>query len=199
MGNQGKFTGAPGHKRALLNGRGKEVKSSRPTHSRHYYLLGRAVTLYSDPAPLQWLHRMKDFNERMTRWYLALQPLNFRVVHRPGAQMALADFLRGSELAAGCVPGLCGAVGVCWGTCGVCPAGGVWACWKHTGSAGLVGSDCEQVPAIRPIRECALMCLLYLVVGEREPGRRTIEARGLLLQEYSLDAPCYRCPGPLVS
>ncbi|XP_051580876.1 zinc finger protein with KRAB and SCAN domains 7-like [Myxocyprinus asiaticus] len=58
-----------------------------------YYLLGRAFTLCSDHAPLQWLHRMKDTNARITRWYLALQPFKFKVVHRPGAQMAVADFL----------------------------------------------------------------------------------------------------------
>ncbi|XP_035523495.1 uncharacterized protein LOC118332359 [Morone saxatilis] len=58
-----------------------------------YYLLGRSFTLCSDHAPLQWLHRMKDANARITRWYLALQPFKFRVIHRPGAQMAVADFL----------------------------------------------------------------------------------------------------------
>ena len=58
-----------------------------------YYLLWQAFTLYSDHAPLQWLHRMKDIKARITRWLLALQPFNFRVVHRPGAQMAVADFL----------------------------------------------------------------------------------------------------------
>ncbi len=58
-----------------------------------YYLLGREFTLCSDHAPLQWLHRMKDTNARITRWYLALQPFKFKVVHRPGAQMAVADFL----------------------------------------------------------------------------------------------------------
>ena len=36
-----------------------------------YYLLGRPFTLCSDHAPLQWLHRMKDVNTRITRWYLA--------------------------------------------------------------------------------------------------------------------------------
>ncbi|XP_077950197.1 uncharacterized protein LOC144389443 [Gasterosteus aculeatus] len=61
--------------------------------SLRYYLLGRSFTLCSDHAPLQWLHRMKDTNARITRWYLALQPFNFRVVHRPGAQMVVADFL----------------------------------------------------------------------------------------------------------
>ncbi|XP_034446667.1 uncharacterized protein LOC117764737 [Hippoglossus hippoglossus] len=58
-----------------------------------YYLLGRPFTLCSDHAPLQWLHRMKDANARITRWYLALQPFKFKVIHRPGAQMAVADFL----------------------------------------------------------------------------------------------------------
>ncbi|XP_026003826.1 uncharacterized protein LOC113009615 [Astatotilapia calliptera] len=70
--------------------------------SLRYYLLGRSFTLCSDHAPLQWLHRMKDANARITRWYLALQPFKFKVIHRPGAQMAVADFLsrsRGGELA----------------------------------------------------------------------------------------------------
>ena len=61
--------------------------------SLRYYLLGRSFTLCSDHAPLQWLHRMKDTNARITRWYLALQPFNFKVIHRPGAQMVVADFL----------------------------------------------------------------------------------------------------------
>ncbi|XP_060783177.1 uncharacterized protein LOC132890378 [Neoarius graeffei] len=41
-----------------------------------YYLLGRPFTLCSDHAPLQWLHRMKDANAQITRWYVALQPFN---------------------------------------------------------------------------------------------------------------------------
>ena len=65
--------------------------------SLRYYLLGRSFTLWSDHAPLQWLHRMKDTNARITRWYLALQPFNFKVVHRPGAQMVVADFLSRSH------------------------------------------------------------------------------------------------------
>ena len=61
--------------------------------SLRYYLLGRPFTLCSDNAPLQWLHRMKDTNAQITRWYLALQPFNFKVIHRPGVQMVVADFL----------------------------------------------------------------------------------------------------------
>ncbi len=70
-----------------------------------YYLLGREFTLCSDHAPLQWLHRMKDTNARITRWYLALQPFKFKVVHRPGVQMAVADFLsRNGGGGVGCRP-----------------------------------------------------------------------------------------------
>ncbi len=83
-----------------------------------YYLLGWEFTLCSDHAPLQWLHRMKDTNVRITRWYLALQPFKFKVIHRPGTQMTVADFLSrngggGGGLQAGGLPGLSRAVGVC--------------------------------------------------------------------------------------
>ncbi|XP_056605021.1 uncharacterized protein LOC130421252 [Triplophysa dalaica] len=80
-----------------------------------YYLLGREFTLCSDHAPLQWLHRMKDTNARITRWFLALQPFKFQVIHRPGTQMAVADFLSrrgGTRLQAGWGLGLSRAVGI---------------------------------------------------------------------------------------
>ncbi len=70
-----------------------------------YYLLGREFTLCSDHAPLQWLHRMKDTNARITRWYLALQPFKFKVIHRPGTQMTVADFLSRNGGGGGCRPG----------------------------------------------------------------------------------------------
>ena len=60
-----------------------------------YYLLGRPFTLCSDHVPLQWLHHMKDTNDRITRWYLALQPFNFNVVHRLGARMVVVGFSMG--------------------------------------------------------------------------------------------------------
>ncbi len=69
-----------------------------------YYLLGREFTLCSDHAPLQWLHRMKDTNARITRWYLALQPFKFKVIHRPGTQMIVADFLSRNGGGGGCRP-----------------------------------------------------------------------------------------------
>ncbi|XP_051519367.1 uncharacterized protein LOC127420845 [Myxocyprinus asiaticus] len=84
-----------------------------------YYLLGWAFTLWSDHTPLQWLHRMKDTNARITHWYLALQPFRFEVVHRPGAQMAFADFLSrngwGEWWADWMTPGMSRVMGICGG------------------------------------------------------------------------------------
>ncbi len=43
-----------------------------------YYLLGREFTLCSDHAPLQWLHRMKDTNARITRWLSGITALQIQ-------------------------------------------------------------------------------------------------------------------------
>ncbi len=81
-----------------------------------YYLLGE-FTLCSDHAPLQWLHRMKDTNARITRWYLALQPFKFKVVHRTWGcrwrQPTSSPGMGGGGLQAGGLTGLRRAVGVC--------------------------------------------------------------------------------------
>ncbi len=58
-----------------------------------YYLIGKDFTLETDHHALQWLHRMKDSNARITRWFLSLQPFKFQVKYRPGAQNVVADFL----------------------------------------------------------------------------------------------------------
>ncbi len=76
-----------------------------------YYLLGREFTLCLDHAPLQWLHRMKDTNERITRWYLALQP---QAGDADGcSRLPLQEWGGGGGLQAGGLPGLSRAVGVC--------------------------------------------------------------------------------------
>ncbi|KAI2647892.1 Retrovirus-related Pol polyprotein [Labeo rohita] len=78
-----------------------------------YYLLGREFTFCSDHAPLQWLHRMKDTNAQITRCYLALKPYKYKLVHRLGAQMAMADFLsRNAGQTAPQAVGVCGEGGV---------------------------------------------------------------------------------------
>uniref|UniRef100_K7EYA7 Gypsy retrotransposon integrase-like protein 1 n=1 Tax=Pelodiscus sinensis TaxID=13735 RepID=K7EYA7_PELSI len=58
-----------------------------------YYLLGDRFLLITDHAPLKWIQSMKETNARIMRWYLALQPYCFQVVHRPGAAHQNADFL----------------------------------------------------------------------------------------------------------
>ena len=84
---------------------GKECLAIRwVVGSLRYYLLGRPFTLCSDHTPLQWLHRMKDTNAQITRWYFALQPFNFKVIYRPGAQMVVADFLSRPGGGVGCRP-----------------------------------------------------------------------------------------------
>ncbi|CAM5155444.1 unnamed protein product [Natator depressus] len=58
-----------------------------------YYLLGRRFTLVTDHAPLQWMQRNKEKNARVTRWFLSLQPLQFRIWHRAGCHHGNADGL----------------------------------------------------------------------------------------------------------
>lgn len=58
-----------------------------------YYLASNLFTLVMDHAPLQWLHQVKDSNNQILHWYLALLPFSFQVQHRRGVQNANADFL----------------------------------------------------------------------------------------------------------
>lgn len=57
------------------------------------YLLGRHFKIETDHRSLEWLHRMKNDNARLTRWSLALQPYNFTVSYRAGKDNANADGL----------------------------------------------------------------------------------------------------------
>ena len=64
------------------------------------YLLGKAFVVQTDHRSLEWLHRLKENNARLTRWSLALQPYNFSVEHRPGRDNGNADGLSRSVIAA---------------------------------------------------------------------------------------------------
>ena len=57
------------------------------------YLTGVEFTVQTDHKCLQYVHRLKDENSRVTRWVLALQLYDFRVQHRPGKVYANADGL----------------------------------------------------------------------------------------------------------
>lgn len=58
-----------------------------------YYLIGKDFTVETDHRALQWLHKMKDSNARVTRWYMAMQPYRFTVKYRAGKSNVPADFL----------------------------------------------------------------------------------------------------------
>ena len=63
------------------------------THAFRVYLLGRKFVVQTDHRALEWLHRLKDNNARLTRWSLALQPYDFRVCYRTGKSNGNADAL----------------------------------------------------------------------------------------------------------
>lgn len=58
-----------------------------------YYLEGSHFLLNTDHAPLLWMSRKKGNNQRVLRWFLALQPFSFEVRHRRGSENGNADFL----------------------------------------------------------------------------------------------------------
>ena len=57
------------------------------------YLLGKPFIIQTDHKSLEWLHRLKENNSRLTRWSLALQPYCFTVEHRKGKDNGNADGL----------------------------------------------------------------------------------------------------------
>lgn len=48
--------------------------------------------MVTDHAPLVWLQQMKETKPRLMKWYLALQPYSFTVLHRKGKDHANVDF-----------------------------------------------------------------------------------------------------------
>lgn len=65
-----------------------------------YYLVGKDFVLETDHRALQWLHRMRDFNSRITRWHLSLQPYRFTVRYKAGKDNVIADFLSRQDMVA---------------------------------------------------------------------------------------------------
>ena len=57
------------------------------------YLLGRPFVIQTDHRSLEWLDRLKDTNNTLMRWSLALQPFQFTVKYRTGNANANADAL----------------------------------------------------------------------------------------------------------
>ncbi|GBM95242.1 Retrovirus-related Pol polyprotein from transposon 412 [Araneus ventricosus] len=59
----------------------------------HYYLDGQNFTIMTDHNPLVWLKSNASSNIRLMRWELALQPYNFKIIHRPERNHQNADSL----------------------------------------------------------------------------------------------------------
>lgn len=57
------------------------------------YIEGTTFTVVTDHASLLWLKNLKDPTGRLCRWSLRLQPYNFKLVHRKGSHMVVADAL----------------------------------------------------------------------------------------------------------
>lgn len=64
----------------------------------HYYLDGNRFLIVTDHNPLVWLNKNVSSNPRLMRWALALQPYNFKIVHRSGKSHKNADSLSRSTL-----------------------------------------------------------------------------------------------------
>ena len=59
----------------------------------YVYLFGQRFTIETDHQPLSWLEKMKNANQRLTRWALAVQPFCFEIHHRRGSLNKNADGL----------------------------------------------------------------------------------------------------------
>ena len=51
------------------------------------------ILVYTDHNPLVFINRMKDKNQRLLRWSLALQEYNLKICHIRGKDNAIADVL----------------------------------------------------------------------------------------------------------
>lgn len=57
------------------------------------YLWGQNFTLQTDHSPLCWLDRVKNSNQKLLRWSLALQDFDFVIQHIKGSDNIVADRL----------------------------------------------------------------------------------------------------------
>ncbi|PWI46234.1 hypothetical protein CEE45_17880, partial [Candidatus Heimdallarchaeota archaeon B3_Heim] len=51
------------------------------------------ITVYTDHNPLTFIHKMKNKNQRLVRWSLALQEYNLKICHIAGKENVIADTL----------------------------------------------------------------------------------------------------------
>ncbi|MCO5552318.1 hypothetical protein L7F22_005829 [Adiantum nelumboides] len=58
-----------------------------------HYLLGSRFFFHVDHSALLYLARQQNLTGRLARWVLLLQEFEFEVIHHPGAQHAVVDYL----------------------------------------------------------------------------------------------------------
>ena len=58
-----------------------------------HYLLGKKFTFHVDHSALLYLVSKQELTGKLARWTLLLQEFEFDIIHRPGAQHAIADYL----------------------------------------------------------------------------------------------------------
>ncbi|GAB0086758.1 Reverse transcriptase, RNase H-like domain [Sergentomyia squamirostris] len=57
------------------------------------YIEGSEFTVETDHSALLWLMKSKDVKGRLARWVMKLQHHNFKIIHRPGKEHVLPDYL----------------------------------------------------------------------------------------------------------
>ena len=57
------------------------------------YLDGVEFTVITDHSSILWLDRLQNPSGRLCRWALRLQAFKFKIIHRPGKQNVVPDFL----------------------------------------------------------------------------------------------------------
>ena len=58
-----------------------------------HYLLGRKFTFHVDHSTFLYLVTKQELKGKLARWTLLLQEFEFNILHRPGVQHAIADYL----------------------------------------------------------------------------------------------------------
>ena len=58
-----------------------------------HYLLGRKFTFHVDHSVLLYLVSKQELTRKLARWTLLLQEFEFDILHRPGVQHVVADYL----------------------------------------------------------------------------------------------------------
>ena len=58
-----------------------------------HYLLGKKFTFHVEYSALLYLVSKQELTGKLARWTLLLQEFEFDILHRPGVQHAIADYL----------------------------------------------------------------------------------------------------------